>query len=1352
MSGPGLQAVRVVGGLIPPGLFAKIQTRDVRAPESLTASSYHLSGRETIPDAANRSWTYLRGAWQDWRAFVAAQPLGTPGTGPARERWLLVLMRELGYGQLPALRGGINVDGVEYPVSHEWQNVPVHLLGPGVDLDRRNPGVAGAARAPQAMVQELLNRSEPHLWAVLSNGQRLRLLRDSTSLAGSAYVEFDLESIFDGELFAEFLLLWQLCHVSRMEKRGGPDAPAAACWIEAWRGEAVEGGTRALNQLRDGVETALTSLGSGFLAHKDNGWLLDALRTGELSTAAYHRALLRLVYRLLFLSVAEDRGVLLYDASPETADRYARYFSVGRLRRLSRIRAGGPHGDLWQALTVVLRGLGGDGLPALGLPALAGLFDPDDQPLDEPGGAKVDHLLACSLANNALLPAMRQLGWIYGKADRMQPVDYRNLGAEELGSVYESLLELVPRLDLTGRAFALEHVAGNERKTTGSCYTPASLVSALLDSALDPLLDDAQKNAVDNAHAVQRLLSLTVCDPACGSGHLLVAAARRIARRVAQLRSGDEEPTPSEVQHALREVVGSCIYGVDVNPFAAELAKVSLWMEALEPGKPLGFLDARIRVGNSLLGTTPALLAGDVPDEAFKELEGDDKKIAAATRKLNKEERQGQIGLWENELVLSNAELAQQRAGLVALADGPTEVRTQAQAWQRYDSDDRQLTIQRTQADAWCAAFVWRLSPDGPEAPTSSIVRGFASDPNSQSANIRAEIARLAAEYRFFHWHLEFPEILKVKPGDPSQRSPHGWTGGFSCFLGNPPWERVKLQEPEFFAARSPEIARERKAVRQRMIRALQDSNSPIDRELHKEFVEAKHFSEAESSFLRTSDRFPFTGRGDVNTYAVFAETFRDLTAQDGRAGIIIPTGIATDENSQFFFGNLVEQHSLVSLFDFRNKGFFVDAASAQGNRFCLLTIKRDSLIAPISIAFRCETLNDTMNPDRKLELTPDEIMLLNPNTKTCPIFKSRRDADLTLQIYSNSVVLLRDETEDRHDANPYSVRLKRMFDMSTDADLFVEREQIEERSYLRRGNRVDRGEDVLVPLYEGKMLHHYDHRFGDYAAFTARQGRSARALPTPSDRQHDDPSFCVTPKYWIAESEVTDWFRRHGRGPHGWILGWRKIASGLDERITIASAFPKVAVGDSELLILTPNAAILQAILSSFVLDYVARQKVGGTNFTYNYFKQLAVPPLGVFKERCSWEADHSVSAWLLPRLLELNYTSFEMAEYAAELTDSGEPFRWNMERREPLMRELDAALFHIFGIDRSDTSYILDTFPTTKANDEADHGEYRTKRLILEMYDRMAEAIRSGEPYKTPLDPPPGHGPRHPTKQEGQ
>ncbi len=1082
------------------------------------------------------------------------------------------------------------------------------------------------------------------------------------------------------------------------------------------------------------MERALTALGSGFLRHRDNGWLVEALRSGALSTEAYHRALLRLAYRLLFLFVAEDRGVLLHQPSPEAADRYARYFSVGRLRRLSRVRSGGPHGDLWEALRIVFGALGGDGLPALGLPALAGLFDPDDEPLDGcvdgSGASKVDHLLSCSLANTDLLAAMRALGWISGRGERVQPVDYRNLGAEELGSVYESLLELVPRLDTEERSFGLEQVAGNERKTTGSYYTPSSLVSALLDSALDPLLDDAVKNADDADDAVARLLRLTVCDPACGSGHFLVAGARRIARRVAQLRSGDEEPTPSEVQHALREVVGHCVYGVDANPLAAELAKVSLWLEALEPGKPLGFLDARIRVGNSLLGTTPALLAGEVPDEAFKELEGDDKKVAAATRKRNKAERGGQYRLDEIEPVLPNTELAKHREPLLALADRAATVREQADAWQQYLRCDEQLARQRAQADAWCAAFAWKLVPGAPPAPTSATVRGFATAPDEVDPAVRTEVARFAGEYRFFHWHLEFPEIFAVSGAEDADAGPEGWTGGFSCLLGNPPWEHTELKEQEFFAARDPDIAAAAGATRKGLIKDLPTT----DPALWNLFVDAKRRADSASAFARLSGRFPLTGRGRINTYAIFAETFRSLTGPYGRSGVIVPTGIATDATTQYFFRDLVENESIVALYDFENAAPIFEGVH-RSFKFSLLTLAgRDTPEPAAHFAF---FLHDpALIETASFSMTPDEILLLNPNTGTCPIFRTRRDAEITLGIYKRVPMLVK---EGDTDGNPWNISfMQGLFNITSDSHRFHTHGELERDGWHLDGNVFVYGKKRMLPLYEAKMLHHYDHRWGTY------DGTDIRDV-TLDEKQ--DPDFVVLPRYWAPEPEVNQ--RLDDRWDRGWLLGWRDICRTTDERTMIDAVFPRSAVPDGTLLMLAshPDVRCLLASLSSFVYDFATRQKVGGTHLKFFTVYQTPVPEPRDYSGTARWARNEKMVEWISARVVELYYTSHDMKAFGDEANDNLRPFVWD-ERRRALMRaELDAAFFHLYGVSRDDADYILNTFPIVKRKDEAKYEEYRTKRLILEVYDRMAEAIATGETYRTIVDPRPGQGPRHPS-----
>lgn len=1041
-------SVRIVGGVVPASLLTRITSGEVANKASLAPSSYHLVGNEAVRDAASRAWGYLRGAWETWRASEAKRvhgPVTGPGTGPARERWLLPLLRELGYGQVPALRDGLHVEGHDYPVSHAWGgHVPIHLLGPGVDLDKRNPGVAGAARAPQAMVQELLNRSDEHLWAILSNGLRLRLLRDSTALAGSAYLEFDLEAIFDGEIYADWLLLFQICHVSRLEIRqepGGEDAGPADCWLEGWRGEAVQAGTRALEHLRDGVEAAIVALGSGFLAHPANRWLVEAFRTGGLTAKEYHRALLRLVYRLLFCFVAEDRGALLDPAAPpEARERYDRYFGTQRLRRLARLRAGGPHADLWRAERLVLAALGGDGLAPIAVPALGGIFDPDRRQRPVAGAAHRDLLIGADLANVDLLEAVRRMAW-FSRDHRAYAVDYRNLGAEELGGVYESLLELIPEVDAEAGAFRLVTAAGNERKTTGSYYTPPALVSALLDTALDPLLDEALSAAKDAPDAERRLLALRVCDPASGSGGFLVAAARRIARRLAQVRSGEDEPTPRDVQHALRDVVGQCLYGVDVLDMAAELCKVSLWLEALEPGKPLGFLDARIRVGNSLLGTTPALLAAGVPDEAFKELEGDEKPYAAAVRKRNKQESAGQAAFTFSDDDDAVTDLALRRLDILTPADDVATVRQKSEEFARYQ-DDPDLARQRLLADAWTAAFVWPLHQGAPEPPTTGVLASLAEDAESVWLEATVDlIDSLAFDYRFFHWHLEFPEVFTAD----GQPGPDGWTGGFDLMVGNPPWERVKLQEQEFFAARDPEIAKApNAATRRRMIARLRTDDPP----LYDAFLAEKRKAEGVSALLRTSGRFPLGGRGDVNTYAVFAELFRSLTAPRGQAGVIVPTGIATDATTQHFFKDLVQHGSLVALYDFENRLGIFEAVDSR-MKFCLLTMAgRARREQAASFAFFLHDPADIAA--KEFALTPEEITLLNPNTGTCPVFRTRRDAEITLGIYRRVPVLIK---EGDPAGNPWGISFMRMFDMSNDSHLFHTYDELIEDGWELEGN-----------------------------------------------------------------------------------------------------------------------------------------------------------------------------------------------------------------------------------------------------------------------------------------------------------
>ncbi len=1345
-----LQAIRLEGGIVPPTLFQHIQAGDIGDPASRSAASYHLPGKESIRDAANRSWTYLTGAWEAWREAQAREPGGMSSTSAAavRERWLLVLLQELGYGRLPAHAGGIDVEDHHYPVSHLWQHVPIHLLGPGVDLDRRNPGVQGATRAPQAMVQELLNRTDEHLWAIVSNGLRLRLLRDSTALAGSAFIEFDLEAIFDGELFAEFLLLWQTCHQSRLEARAvdGGEASITECWLELWRADSVKAGARALDKLRAGVEDALTHLGTGFLAHPANSALRADLSSGAMRPEDYHRHLLRLVYRLLFLFVTEDRGVLLDPAAHATArQRYTDYLSTQRLRTQARQRQGSAsYADLWHAQRLVLRALGGDGQADLALPALGGLFDPED--------SQGEPLLDAELANDALLDAVRDLAWLPTTGQRLQPVDYRNLGAEELGSVYEALLELVPRVSVEDHRFALEHLSGNERKTTGSYYTPPGLVSALLDTALDPVLDDAVAGARTAQEAEQRLLALTVCDPACGSGHFIVAAARRIAQRLASVRSGEDEPTPADVRHALRDVVGRCVYGVDLNPLAAELAKVSLWLEAVEPGKALGFLDARIRVGNSLLGTTPALLAAGIPDGAFKPLEGDDRQVATAVRKRNSAER-GTYGHGQDQLDLPldatpTHTLARKRASLLRPQDDAASVRALARRWRDYEHSPDYLD-RKAHADAWAAAFVWPLvpapartvdaeTPRHVQPPTSAIVRRLGSEPHAPTlASVRGEVERLAAEYRFFHWHLEFPEVFERSDSDAD-----GSAGGFDAVVGNPPWENIELKEQEFFAGRDPVIAAAAGARRKNLIAALAHN----DPRLFADYNAEKRRLDGLRKFASESGVYPLAGRGRVKTDSVFAELFRYLTGPRGRAGVIVPTGIATDATTQYFFKDLVETRSLAALFDFENRAPLFEGVDSR-TKFCLLTMAgRERPVDSATFAF---FLRDPLDIDgARFALTPEEITLLNPNTGTLPIFRTRRDAEITLGIYRRVPVLVR---QGDPDGNPWGISfMQGLFNMTSDSGLFRNREQLEADGWSLRGNVFEKqdtnGLARMLPLYQGIMATTFDHRAADVIRSATAQKRQNQPQYLAS-LEKDDPDRSVFPMYWVPNEKVLSALGDAGR--RGWLLTFRDVTSPTNERTMVSAGVPVAGVGHKTPIVRAREPELLYALLASYALDYVARQKVGGTSMTYFFVMQFAVPPPSTFRATPAWSHE-PLQEWLNPRLAELVFTAWDMADFSGHVGFPGQPYRWDSERRETMRVELDAAFFHLYGITRNEVDYILETFPIVKRKDIAAHGEYRTKRLILEVYDAMQKAIDTATEYQTILDPPPGHGPRHPASPQ--
>ncbi|MBU9516596.1 N-6 DNA methylase [Burkholderia multivorans] len=1477
------RAIRIEGGLIPADELTRLTLLADPKDTEQTESHYRIAKGLKLRDEIARDFKIALNLWQDFQALRQRQDVRLHEV-TVRE-WLIPLLRDVLHFHDIGRHSPIEVAGHQYNIGHAGSGGRVPLVLAGVDesldtaADRFGETTPDTGkirrRSPFMLTQEALNASDDSLWALVSNGLSLRILRDNPSLTRPAYIEIDLEAIFAEELLADFGAFWLLAHASRF---GNAEALPTDCPWERWRDAGQQAGVTVRGKLRNQVANALRALGTGFLSHHANHSLRGALQDAEsgYDRQAFFEELLRLVYRLIFLSTVEDRRdrgsgerlVFAPDASDEAKARYLDGYSLTWLReRAVRRSQHDRHADLWQALTITFRALA-HGEAALGLPAIGGLFDTD----------QCWHLDAAELENRYLLTAVFELGWF--RADgSLSRVNYRDMGPEELGSVYESLLELVPdlqglahagtaRLAFVGDELTDASTKGNTRKLTGSYYTPDSLVQELITSALEPVIEQTVKT--NPQRPVEALLELTICDPACGSGHFLLAAARRLADEVALRRAAAEReggaPTPLDYRHALRDVVSRCIYGVDKNPMAIQLAKTALWLEAYSPDRPLSFVDHHLRVGDALLGVLdPKVLEHGIPDEAYTVLSGDDKATASALKKQNKADLKSWRAIAGGDL-LTQAGLAVQAMTVETLDDDtPEHLTAKRQAWATAEAEGHRSTFARL-ADTYVAAFLApKLADTKNVVPLSGYLWGVLSGQPAK-AELEDAAQALCRQHAVFHWWLAFPQVAA--------------RGGFSVMLGNPPWERIKLQEEEFFATRSPLVATARnKAERSQRIEWLREGvllhnvNPDLERaeglappnraemSLHASFIAARHGAEAASLYAHDSRRYPLTGVGDVNTYAMFAETFLQATASTGRAGFIVPTGIATDDSTKAYFGHIASSGRLASLYDFENSSGVFPAVH-RSYKFSLLTLGAVTQSEFVCFATRVEHLEDSR---RRFTLTPDEFGLINPNTRTCPVFRSERDAELTKKLYRAAPVLFEEAvTEDagellRPEANRWGIRVRRVFDMAD-----------KETSAACHLSSLP-GD---LPMYEAKAVHQFDHRWATYNEAAVGRSRTVETADVGL-AQKRDPAFTVRPRYWLDEREVLvriarvptrvarAWLALHATGrarqrtvndapladllralaqwvagelflrmagtppvggwtpaqahPHvapteaqikvrfsslynvlrsegfttrkaltefpkwaaqsddmrlldsdlaslervlhahsladalrellddwmdrrspRWLIGWRDICRSTDERTVIASVLPRAATDFTLRVNLgqtsATRAACLLGALNSLCLDFVARQKVGGTHLADFILKQLPVLPPDCYTP--------AALDFVVPRVLELTYTAHDLKSWADDLAEydqrsnieRGQPFAWNPERRAQLRAELDAYYARLYGLTRDELRYILDpagvigidypseTFRVLRNNEIREFGEYRTQRLVLEAWDRQS------------------------------
>jgi len=774
------QAIRIEGNTISADILEKISEGEYKGQ---LPKDFGLEPGIKVKDEIARAWADAQNLWKIFKSRTAGLDDTDTGLPEVRKYWMIPFLGLLDYNLETAAAEKLD-NGNSYPISHretKLDRFPVYIVGFKDKVQKApeerstldiKPSNASRKMSPHALVQEYVNLTE-YAYAVITNGLQIRLLRDSSRLVKLSFLEFDLEQMMVEEAFADFALLFRVLHASRLPRNRQETAESL---IEQYHQDSIESGARIREGLSEAVEKSIRAFANGFLKHPANQVLRDAVVKKEITPEKYYQYQLRLIYRLLFLMVTEERNLVYPDQhNKKLRDIYYQFYSVERLRRMvdKRFLADARYLDHWEGLkhtfqlfekerygeALAIKPLNGE---LFGINALGILHD-------------------SALDNQVVLGCVRNLTVFVNKnTQQVMRVNYASLNVEEFGSVYEGLLEFNPVLiEVSNGEVKFEFKKSKEGREFQSHYTPEELVQPLIKHSLEYVIIEKLKEK----NKEEALLSIKVCDVACGSGHILLSAARRIAIEVARVRTGEDQPTPGALRLAIRDVIKNCIYGVDKNPLAVELCKVALWLESHNPGEPLGFLDHHIKCGDAIvgLGLREELEKG-IADEAFKTLPGDDKEVASSLLKQNKAERKErattgtQLRTEFESSVQGNVQEALVEYGsfLKLHERTPEEVEAKQHAYQRFLTG-KGYTFLKTMADTQMAQFFIpktqankdRLMTD---AEFRQILRGYKSwqSPKTSYASV------IAQEQRFFHWFLEFPEVFQQ--------------GGFDCILGNPPY------------------------------------------------------------------------------------------------------------------------------------------------------------------------------------------------------------------------------------------------------------------------------------------------------------------------------------------------------------------------------------------------------------------------------------------------------------------------------------------------------------------------------------------------------------------------------------
>lgn len=1292
--------------------------------------------------------------------------------GEAWTAWHRELLEALGFSSDVLRRLSMGVDTARHdtaPISHgafltqpatlfdesgekrvETPLVFVDCHGFGADLDRgRYPTGNGITEEPIARAIEFALDHNETRWAIVLAGSELRLYRKGGSVARQ-YLQVNFPALFDADRADEWTAFWGLLRYWAFVP--GDDGK---CLLDRVLEESQRHASRIADDLRENVVIAVEAIIQGIIDDPSNKSLISNLKSQNDGLKQLFEETLYFLYRLLFILYAESRDLLPVGESLVYRDTY----SLEHLRDLAERPLHRDEGDrtyFADTIRALFRMLQ-DGFPPPGSALNPGFsIDPFNGQLFDPRRTAL--LDRCRIPDRALHAAIAELSLSRPRrrSDRRERFSYADLGVDQLGSIYEGLLVYEPAIVAeetvlakvknearwVTRAQAEENeldvipgddgfpvvkrpgqfilrLWGGRRKGSGSYYTPQEITSFLVKEALEPLVTPIIAGCAerdDKGHAkrhADEILELKACDPAMGSGAFLIQACRYLAEaygraRIAEGLDEDARLSAGEFSSYKRLAAERCLYGVDLNPMAVELAKVSLWLETLARGKPLDFLDAHLRCGNSLIGaplrdaegkfSIERLLA--IPDEALKEVSKEatkeEKAVARERVKRNKEEVKrlkpqkagqllmdwGAISLMAIESAL-NDYLRQRAAFERSDADLPPAeavalIHEKEQAFEYLQTDPESAYLKLRQlCDLWCAVWFWPRASDRDETspgarylppPTTQTFLELAAallgtDPGSLSDDEREAywqtVKHVWREGRFFHWELEFPEVWREKNGKPKKH------GGFDAVVGNPPWETVKPNSKEFWSNYDPLF---RDLPKQEALRRAEELRK--EEAIDAAWLKYSGTLERTNHHFRIAELYNSQGQGDLNTFKLFTERAYQLARDGGSFALILPSSVSTDLGCTALRELLLSRCQLSYFYALVNEKFIFPAVH-HAFRFIFLGACKGGETTSFRALFRLNPQNAMELPELtnafqkdgrdSLQVDIDMIRRFAPDSISFMEFKSQREIEVAKRVFGKHRLL--GEIAGSESALNFSRELH----MTDDSDLF-------------------HGTNTGFPLYEGKMFWQFDH--------SVQKSR-----------------------YWVqytqAKERLTE-FPSFGFACDNYRLCIRDVTGSTSERTAIASILPpKVFLGHTICYSLghSTNLHVALSVLNSLVIDFIVRMKVKN-HLSLFYLAQLPVPELS---------QDHAHFDRLISRATRLTCTTPEFADlWRGVMGEKWKPGDSATDPREraQLRAEIDALAADLYGLSESDFTYILSTFPLLDRDQPPLLGEpksYITRDLAL-------------------------------------